>query len=279
LQEGYAVGNLLASVVLGLLYVHIGWRGMFVIGVIPALLILFIRSKVPESPVWLANAAQRDARPRARGLLWASIRRYGVLFVYAVLFMATFNFMSHGSQDLYPTFLAKQHHFDPAHVGLVNVIAALGAILGGIFFGWISQRFGRRNSILVCAVLGLFAIPLWAFSQTIALLALGGFAMQFMVQGAWGIIPAHLNEISPAGARGTFPGFTYQIGNLIASGTSTILAALAASRALPSGGANYASALGSFMVVIFIAVIVMTGIGYFVTPERRDADFTSVATE
>jgi SHS family lactate transporter-like MFS transporter len=151
--------------------------------------------------------------------------------------------------------------------------------LGGIFFGWISQRFGRRNSILVCAVLGLFAIPLWAFSQTIALLALGGFAMQFMVQGAWGIIPAHLNEISPAGARGTFPGFTYQIGNLIASGTSTILAALAASRALPSGGANYASALGSFMVVIFIAVIVMTGIGYFVTPERRDADFTSAATE
>ncbi|MDQ2871981.1 MAG: MFS transporter, partial [Candidatus Eremiobacteraeota bacterium] len=156
LQEGYAVGNLLAGVVLGLLYTHIGWRGMFVIGVAPALLILYIRSKVPESAVWQAKQLQRTSQnvvnASVRGTFW----RYAPLFVYAIVFMAAFNFMSHGSQDLYPTFLSKQHHFDPAHVGLVNTIAAVGAIVGGIFFGWLSQRFGRRNSILVCAVLGLF---------------------------------------------------------------------------------------------------------------------------
>ncbi|HEY8314625.1 MAG TPA: MFS transporter [Candidatus Baltobacteraceae bacterium] len=279
LQEGYAVGLLLAGLALEFLYVHVGWRGMFVIGVAPALLILYIRSNVPESAVWQAQQAQNASRPPAVRATLASTLRYAPLFVYAVLFMAAFNFMSHGSQDLYPTFLAKQHHFDPSHVGLVNTITAVGAIAGGIFFGWLSQRFGRRNSILVCAVLGLAIVPLWAHGQTIGLLALGGFLMQFMVQGAWGIIPAHLNEISPAAARGTFPGFTYQIGNLIASGTATIIAALAASRALPGGGADYGSAMGSFILIVFVAVIVMTAIGYFVTPEHRETNFAELSPE
>ena len=275
LQEGYAVGNLLAGVALATLYERIGWRGMFVVGTLPALLIFFIRAYVPESPVWQAGASERLA---LRGdVLLESLKRYFPLFLYGMFFMAAFNFMSHGTQDPYATFLAKQHGFTPATVGTINAIASIGAIAGGIFFGWLSQRVGRRACIIVCAVLGALAIPTWAFSQTLTGLALGGFVMQFMVQGAWGIIPAHLSEIAPGMARGTFPGFVYQLGNLIASGTLQIEAALAAGRfALPNGAADFARAMATFMIFVFAAVIVMTAIGYVVRPERRDADFAAI---
>jgi SHS family lactate transporter-like MFS transporter len=278
LQEGYAVGNLLAGIVFGVLFTHIGWRWMFVIGTLPALLILYIRTSVPESPVWKSGEAQKIAG--APHPLFGALRTKWPLFIYAILFMAAFNFMSHGTQDPYVSaFLNTQHHFSPGLSGTINSISAIGAIIGGILFGALSQRFGRRNMIVVCAILGGALIPLWAFSTTIAMLALGGFLMQVMVQGAWGIIPAHLNEISPPEVRGTFPGFTYQLGNLIASGTLTIEALLASKTfPLPGGHPNYAMAMAVFTGAVFILVIIMTAIGYLVIPERREGAFAAAAT-
>jgi len=274
LQEGYAVGYLLAAIVLAVLFVHIGWRGMFVIGVLPALLIFYIRRHVPESPVWLAGNAQRiGMQPHP---LLRSVRERWPLFFYAMLFMAAFNYMSHGTQDLYPTFLTLQHRFTPALVGLLTAIMNVGAIAGGIFFGLLSQRCGRRNTIVLCAVLGIVLIPLWAFSQTAVLLAVGGFLMQLAVQGAWGIIPAHLNEISPGEVRGTFPGFTYQVGNLISANALQLESAFAAEKfPLPSGHPDYSIAMAVVAFVVFIAVIVLTGIGYFVAPEARESAFAA----
>ena len=277
LQEGYAVGNLLAGLVFAILYVHIGWRGMFVLGALPALLIFYIRSQVRESPAWQqARSAQTSGAPHPLG---RALRTRWPLFLYAIAFMAAFNFMSHGTQDPYVSaFLNGQHHFSPALSGTINSIASIGAIAGGIFFGWLSQRFGRRRTIVACALLGLVFIPLWAFSQTAAMLALGGFLMQLAVQGAWGIVPAHLNEISPPEIRGTFPGFTYQLGNLVASGTLTILAALAQSTFGTKTVPNYAAAMAAFSGVVFVAVITMTLLGYRVVPERRGETFNRVLT-
>jgi SHS family lactate transporter-like MFS transporter len=269
LQEGYAVGNLLAGLTLALLYTHIGWRGMFALGAAPALLILFIRSHVPESPAWKAGAAERLA---LRGdLLLVSLRRYAPLFGYGMLLMAAFNFVSHASQDPYPTFLAKQVGFSPQVTGVVTAVAALGAIAGGICFGALSQRVGRRVAIVIAALLGAALIPVWVFSQGLAVLALGGFAMQFAVQGAWGIIPAHLSELAPPLVRGTFPGLTYQLGNLIAAGTLQFEVFFAAHRFATPMGPNYAAAMALFMLIGFGAVILMTLLGGIVAPERREA--------
>jgi SHS family lactate transporter-like MFS transporter len=269
LQEGYAVGYLLAAIVLAVLYVHIGWRGMFMLGVLPALLIFYIRAHVPESPTWLA--AQAGGIVRKADPLFSALKQRWPLFLYAMLLMSAFNFMSHGTQDLYPTFLTLQHGFSPALVGTLTAIMNLGAIAGGIFFGRLSQRFGRRNMIITCALLGILMIPLWAFSQTILMLGIGGFLMQVMVQGAWGIIPAHLNEISPGNVRGTFPGFTYQFGNLVSAGALQMEAAFAQNNfPLPSGHPDYAKAMSVVALVVFIAVAVFTAIGFFVTPERRN---------
>jgi MFS transporter, SHS family, lactate transporter len=272
LQEGYAVGYLLAAIVLAVLFVHIGWRGMFMLGVLPALLIFFIRNNVPESPAWLSGQAQRIAvGPHP---FWIALKQRWPLFIYAILFMAAFNYMSHGTQDLYPTFLTLQHGFTPALVGTLTAIMNVGAIVGGVLFGWLSQRWGRRNMILVCAVLGILIVPLWAFSQTAVLLAVGGFLMQVAVQGAWGIIPAHLNEISPDEVRGTFPGFTYQIGNLISANALQLESAFAASKfPLPSGHPDYAKAMAVVAAVVFVAIIVFTAIGSVVTPEQRERAF------
>lgn len=276
LQEGYSVGYLLAAVVLGIFFVHIGWRGMFMIGVLPALLIFYIRRSVPESPAWLAGRAQAIAAGPHPLLL--AIKSRWPLFLYAIVFMAAFNYMSHGTQDLYPTFLTLQHHFDPALVSGLTIVMNVGAIVGGIFFGWLSQRWGRRNMIVLCAVLGIVFIPLWAFSTTALLLGIGGFLMQIAVQGAWGIIPAHLNEISPDDVRGTFPGFTYQIGNLISANALQLEAAFAADTfPLPSGHPDYAKAMAVVAVVVFAAILILTGIGYFVIPERRDRSFAPAA--
>ncbi len=274
LQEGYAVGNLLAGVVFGVLFTHIGWRWMFVVGTLPALLIFYIRSKVPESPVWLAQRAKRIAA--APHPLLVALRSKWPIFIYAIGFMAAFNFMSHGTQDAYVSaFLNGQHRFSPGLSGALNSIASVGAIVGGVLFGALSQRWGRRWTILLCAVLGGALIPLWAFSATAALLGLGGFLMQVMVQGAWGIIPAHLNEISPSEIRGTFPGFTYQFGNLIASATLTIEALLATKTfAMPNGRPDYATAMAVFTGAVFVLVIVLTAIGRLVVPERRERPFT-----
>jgi SHS family lactate transporter-like MFS transporter len=273
LQEGYAVGSLLAGLSLTFLFPHIGWRGMFVVGALPAFLIFFIRAHVPESAVWLAGKHERLALQA--DILWSAVKRSWPLFIYGILLMAAFNFMSHGSQDVYPTFLKNQLAFPVAAAGWIVTIYSCGMILGGTFFGWISQRLGRRNSIVIAAIVGLFAIPMWAFSHTFAMVALGSFWLQFAVQGAWGIIPAHLNEISPNLARGTFPGLVYQLGNLISAGAPAFLATLAAGRfALASGAPDYAKAMAIFIAVIFVAVIAMTLLGRAVAPENRNADFS-----
>jgi SHS family lactate transporter-like MFS transporter len=271
LQQGYATGYLIAALVFGGLFQYIGWRGMFFIGVIPALLVLFIRAGVKESPVWVEG---RAARLGARGELFASIARAPVLFVYAIVLMAAFNFMSHGSQDLYPTFLLKQHGFDPGSVRNITVIMNIGAILGGTLIGALSQRIGRRVAIAICCVFGALLVPFWAGAQTAALLAVSAFALQFFVQGAWGVIPAHLNELSPPEVRGTFPGFTYQLGNLITAYAAQWEAAYATnSFPLPAPqGANYGRAMEIIMIGVFAAVFVLALIGR----ERKDVDFAAL---
>ena len=265
LQQGYATGYLIAAVVFFFVFPHFGWRGMFIAGALPALLIFYIRANVPESAVWKDSVA----RTGQTGGLWKSAAAHAPLFLYAILLMAAFNFMSHGTQDLYPTFLEKQRSFSVGQVSLLTIVMNVGAILGGTIFGALSQRLGRRLSIVVAVALGACVIPLWAFAPSAALLGVGGFCMQFMVQGAWGIVPAHLNELSPPEVRGTFPGFTYQMGNLISAGAAQWQAILAARFPSPSGGADYARVLAIVALVVFVAVGVLAAVG----PEAKEREF------
>jgi MFS transporter, SHS family, lactate transporter len=248
LQSGYPAGYFLASIVYGLLFQYIGWRGMFMVGVIPALLVFYIRRKVPESPSWRTTAARSNT--------FAIVRGHWRLGIYAVVLMTAFNFFSHGTQDLYPTFLQVQHGFSPHEVGLIAVIYNIGAIVGGLFFGAMSERFGRRRIIILTALLSLAVLPLWAFSTTAVWLAAGAFLMQVMVQGAWGVIPVHLNELSPDDARGTFPGFVYQLGNLIASVNATLQAAIAARY-----GGDYAIALALVAGIVAVIIVILAALG------------------
>jgi len=249
LQSGYPAGYFLASIVYGLLFSSIGWRGMFMIGVLPALLVLYIRRKVPESPTW------KPATAHSGGTL-VVLKSHWRLGLYAVVLMTAFNFLSHGTQDLYPTFLQVQHHLSPHAVGAIAVVYNIGAIVGGILAGMLSERFGRRRIIVIAALLALPVVPLWAFGTTPVLLALGAFLMQVMVQGAWGVIPVHLNELSPDEARGTFPGFVYQLGNLLASVNATLQAGIAAHY-----GGDYGLALAIVCTIVAVAIAVLTGFG------------------
>jgi SHS family lactate transporter-like MFS transporter len=166
---------------------------------------------VPESPVWLR---QQHAISDFWNQLLIVLKRHWALFVYVVLLMTAFNAMSHGTQDMYQTFLGEQRHYGVTQKAATGIIYAFGAICGGTVVGHLSQKWGRRRAIIVCAALGIALIPVWVFSPGYVLLVIGGFAMQFMVQGAWGIVPVHLNELSPNAVRGTFPGFAYQLGNV-----------------------------------------------------------------
>ncbi|MGN6454577.1 MAG: MFS transporter, partial [Steroidobacteraceae bacterium] len=204
LQEGYVIGYLLASVVFWLVFDRVGWRGLFIISSASALLVLYIRFGVHESPAWIAGGATQ--RPSG-ALLWAAVRDYFPTLAYLVVLMACFNAYSHGSQDMYPTFLQVQHGFSAATTGKVAIVMNLGALAGGICFGTLSERLGRRRAIALAALLSLPMIPLWAYSHTAVMLAVGAFLMQLMVQGAWGIVPAHLNELSPPSVRAVLPGF------------------------------------------------------------------------
>jgi SHS family lactate transporter-like MFS transporter len=248
LQSGYPTGYFLASIVYGLLFQYIGWRGMFMVGVIPALLVFYIRRKVPESPSWRPTTARSNTL--------AILRSHWKLGIYAMLLMTAFNFFSHGTQDLYPTFLQVQHHFSQHEVSLIAVIYNIGAIIGGLSFGALSERFGRRRLIIIAAVLSLVVLPLWAFSTSAVWLAAGAFLMQVMVQGAWGVIPVHLNELSPDEARGTFPGFVYQLGNLIASVNAPLQASIAAHY-----GGDYSIALAAVAGTVAVAIVVLTAAG------------------
>jgi SHS family lactate transporter-like MFS transporter len=257
LQAGYPTGYLLAAILYGTAYHMIGWRGMFMVGVLPALLVLFIRRNVEESPAWKERGAQpTDPRGTIKG-------RWG-LFLYVILLMTLFNSFSHGTQDIYPTFLQVQQKYSPPVVSTIVVIYNLGAILGGLFFGAYSEHIGRRRAIIIAALLALPIIPLWAFSNNVILLTIGAFLIQFFVQGAWGVIPVHLNELSPHSVRGTFPGFAYQLGNLFASKNGTVQASMAV-----SFGNNYGLALGITAGVVAILVAVVTACG----PEARGVKF------
>jgi len=251
LQAGYPSGYLIASVVYGLLFTTIGWRGMFMVGALPALLVLYIRSTVDESPAFEARRSHVSTHN-----LWHVIRNNIGLFVFSIVLMTAFNFFSHGTQDLYPTFLQVQRKLTPHEVGAIAVIYNIGAILGGVGFGMLSEHIGRRRAIVIAALLALPIIPLWAYATTTLWLAVGAFLMQIAVQGAWGIIPAHLNELSPEEVRGTFPGFTYQLGNLLAAGNATLQAGLA-----QSYGGDYAFALAVVAGVVAVAVALLAGFG------------------
>jgi SHS family lactate transporter-like MFS transporter len=266
LQAGYPSGYLIASIVFGVLYQYIGWRGMFFVGVAPALLVLYIRGNVQESPAW--KAMEKKQHNRA-GLL-STIGKNWTLALYSIILMTAFNFFSHGTQDLYPTFLREQHHFDPHTVSIIAIVLNIGAIVGGLFFGSMSEKIGRRRAICIAALIALPVLPLWAFSSGAVMLAIGAFLMQISVQGAWGVIPVHLNEISPDEVRATFPGLVYQLGNLIASVNATMQASVAV-----SNGNNYAFALAvvAGIAAVVIAILILFG------PERRGIDMTRSAEQ
>ena len=264
LQEGYVVGYLMAALVYGTLFQFVGWRGMFVIGALPAFLVIYIRTKVDESPAWLRGQVSRTAERR----LDKDIFSHAGIFLFLVALMFAFNAFSHGSQDLYPTFLQKDHGFTPKTVGVIAIVANVGALLGGILFGTWSEKIGRRKAIVIAALLSIPAIPLWAYSHSVLMLALGGFTMQFMVQGAWGVIPAHLNELSPPRVRGTLPGFAYQVGNFLSSRNSVIQANLAESRY----GGRFPPVLAWTVLLIAALVALVTGAG----KERSGADLSGL---
>jgi SHS family lactate transporter-like MFS transporter len=233
----------------------VGWRGLFMLGLIPAFLVLYIRRSVPESPGWKKEHAERSD-------ILGMLKRHWRLALYAILLMTCFNFFSHGTQDLYPTFLKADHLFDVKTVSFIQIVYNVGAILGGLTLGTLSQRFGRRYTIIAGALLSLVALPLWAYATTPLTLAIGAFVMQFFVQGCWGVIPAHLNELSPAEARATFPGFVYQLGNLLASYNATLQAGLAVSYG------SYAIAL----VIVAASAAVGIALFAFAGREAKDVD-------
>ncbi len=250
LQAGYPSGYLLASLAFWFLFPIIGWRGMLMLGALPALLIFFIRMGVEESPVWTARKHEAQANT------FTVIQRHWKMALYAIVLMTAFNFFSHGSQDLYPTFLRVQHKFDPHTVGTISVILNIGAICGGIGFGALSQRIGRRRAIVIAAVLALPVLPLWGLPSDPVWLAVGAFLMQICVQGAWGVIPVHLNELSPPEARGTFPGTVYQLGNLIASYNATLQSGIA-----ENNNNDYGYPLMLVVGIVAVVIAVVTGFG------------------
>lgn len=259
LQEGYAFGYLLASVaaLVVMNWLGLSWRWLFGLSIIPALISLIIRYRVKESEVWeAAQDRMRLTKTRIRDVLGnpAIVRR----FVYLVLLMTAFNWMSHGTQDVYPTFLTATTDHGAGLSSLtarwIVVIYNIGAIIGGLAFGTLSQRFSRRYTIVFCAALGLPIVPLFAYSRTAAMLCLGSFLMQVFVQGAWGVIPAHLTEMSPDAIRGVYPGVTYQLGHLLAAFNLPIQERLAESH-------GYPFALAATIVPVLLVVAVLTAIG------------------
>src|SRR4051812_43443792 len=246
LQSGYPSGFLLASIVYGLFFDAIGWRGMFMVGVLPALLVVFIRRNVPESPVWTHLQTQQ------RAPIATLFRSHSTLFLYAIVLMTAFNFFSHGTQDLFPTYLQAQRNLSTHTVSIIVIIANIGAIIGGAVCGMMSQRLGRRRVIILAALMSLPVIVLWGFSTNVVLIALGAFLMQMAVQGAWGVVPVHLNELSPDEVRGTFPGFAYQLGNLLASANATLQAGFAERH-----GGNYALALAIVAAIAAVSIALL----------------------
>lgn len=248
LQEGYAAGFLLAAVCSLFVLPRWGWRPMFFIGGLPALLALFVRMRVTESEVW------KKTRHESWRHLGRGIASHWKLFLYLTVLMMMMNFISHGTQDMYPTFLERSWGFGPTQRLTVTAISMVGAIAGGILFGLFSDRFGRRRSMIIALLCAIAVVPLWAFAPSLALLIVGAFLMQFMVQGAWGIIPAHLSELSPDSVRGFLPGFAYQCGVLLA-GSVAYIEALFAERM------SYALAMSVTAATVFTGGVIITALG------------------
>lgn len=219
-HQGYSVGNLLAAIAYYTIFPHWGWRPMFFVGAAPAFLTLLLCLKIQEPEAWHEVRTDWSTYRRAVFQNWR-------LFLYLVCLMTMMNFISHGTQDLYPTFLQRQRHFSVNATALITSISMVGACSGSLVFGYFSDRRGRRMAMITAVLLGVAVIPLWIMAPTEPLIMLGAFLMQMMVQGAWGIIPAQLNELSPPQLRGFFPGFAYQIGVMIASSIAYIEAVLA----------------------------------------------------
>lgn len=249
-QAGYPLGYLIASIVFGLLEPVIGWRGLFVVGVVPLLLAVFIYFAVDESPVWLATRGVKG--PKTTGVFRRAVRDQWPILVFAIFLMAAFNYFSHGTQDLYPTFLLVQHGFTTSTVSVIAICYNIAAIIGGLVAGTLSERFGRKRIIIIFAALALPVIPLWAFASGSIALGIGAFLMQFMVQGAWGVIPVYLNELVPEGTRAVLPGFVYQLGNVLAAPNATIQALIA-----KSTGGNYGLAMAIIAGAVAIIIIVL----------------------
>jgi SHS family lactate transporter-like MFS transporter len=244
LQAGYPIGYLLAAVAARLVLPNWGWRAMFWVGGVPALLAIYIRTKVPESEAWKQHRLTRTIDgPR---IAWQ--HRWLSLYLIALMFLM--NCLSHGTQDLYPDFLKHQHGVAPNTVAYVTIFFNVGAVVGAILFGMVSERIGRRYSMLTALAVALAVIPAWAFGSTLTVLAVGAFLMQMGVQGAWGIIPVHLNELSPDAVRGLLPGFTYQVGILFASFTPSLEFAL-------RSRLGYAWALTAFELMVIAALALM----------------------
>ncbi len=274
LQEGYVIGNLLAAAVFGVVFPHLhgtglmtNWRVMFMIGALPALLAFYLRFNVEESPAWIAShqSTVTGGTPKRPQLDFNILMGYLPRFLFVIVLMAAFTSFSHGTQDLYPTFLLD-HGLSDGQVGLIVAIANIGALIGGVCCGTISEKFGRRKTIVVAALLAIPMVPLWAWSHSAVMLAVGGFMMQFMVQGAWGTIPAHLNELAPGPVRAILPGLAYQLGNLLSSRNAVFQEAFAIHH--NSGSLNVA--LSGTVVIVAIAVACVTALG----PEAKGADLS-----
>jgi MFS transporter, SHS family, lactate transporter len=256
LQQGYALGYLLAAVCFFVVFPRYGWRPMFFIGGLPALLGLFVRFKVKESEVW-----QKTRQPN-----WSSLGReilsHWKLFFYITLLMTMMNFSSHGTQDMFPTFLQRHWGMKPTERAVITAISMVGAICGGTLIGFLSDRFGRRRSMIASFICAIVVVPLWAYAPTLTLLIIGAFLIQFMVQGAWGIIPAHLSELSPDSVRGFLPGFAYQCGVLIAGSVAYLEATLAEHT-------SYANAMALTATTVFTLAAIVVALGR----ERKGIEF------
>jgi SHS family lactate transporter-like MFS transporter len=260
LQEGYAIGYLLASAAFALLFhIHwIGWRGLFVLGAAPALLIFFVQSGVEESPVWIAarlEAKRRKAEGVRKPPLLANLISYLPVFLFLIVLMTAFTSFSHGTQDMYPTFLQKGRGFSSVTTGWIAVIYNVGSLAGGFVFGTLSERWGRKRAIITAALLSIPIAPLFAYGHTPLALAAGAFLMQFMVQGAWGVVPAYLTELSPAPVRAILPGLAYQLGNLLTSEN------LVLQNKLSERWHDYSPVLLGTVVLVAVVLAIVTACG------------------
>jgi SHS family lactate transporter-like MFS transporter len=267
LQEGYALGSLLAALAFRLLYPYFdsldpgnGWRLMFFLGGLPALLSLFIRAKVKESEVWHEHKTDWGTYRR-------SLPQYWRRFTYLVLLMTMMSFMSHGTQDMYPTLLGTVG-YTKSRIADVTVLAGIGAILGGLVFGYYSDKAGRRRAMMIAIVCGLLVVPFWIAGHSPWRILVGVFLMQFFVQGAWGVIPAHINELSPNHLRGFFPGLAYQLGVMCAAGIPYVEAAL-------GERFTYTQAMGGLVTMVFIGAFIVTRLG----PEAHRVSFRKAGAE